>query len=341
MARSSLAVLLFASLPTSAMAQLAPEHAVLKELAGNWIVTSTSGTGGAAAAAKGSEQTETSELICGGLWLETVTRAGDSELVWLTGFDPSQKQFVRVRVGPSVLAAVEVGEWNALERTITWRGRDGLAKRVGVQLVVKLQKDAASERMSIVAANGSETVMGERTFARAKPDAAPAKPKASQPAPPTSHHELLARLVGDWDCAISATMPDVKAPMRSRGRMREDLVGDGWWLRSTFRSEIDGAKIEGRGLTGFNLKQKCYVRYWVDSGSAVLATSTCALDESGKKLVGSGTLEMAGRQVESSEEWELGDDLRHCKQRLSVEGKDAGTFENVMTRRPEPKQPPK
>ena len=98
--------------------------------------------------------------------------------------------------------------------------------------------------MSIVAANGSETVMGERAFARAKPDAAPAKPKASQPAPPTSHHELLARLVGDWDCAISATKPDVKAPMRSRGRMREDLGGAGWWLRSTFRSEIDGARIE-------------------------------------------------------------------------------------------------
>lgn len=125
--------------------------------------------------------------------------------------------------------------------------------------------------------------------------------------------------------------------MRSTGRMRGDLVGDGWWLRSTFRSEIGGTKIEGRGLTGFDVKKKCYVRYWVDSGSAVLGTSTCTLDESGKKLVGSGTLELAGRQVEASEEWELGEDLRHCTQRLSAEGKDAGTFENVMTRRPVPK----
>jgi hypothetical protein len=67
----------------------------------------------------------------------------------------------------------------------------------------------------------------------------------------------------------------------------------------------------------------------------VLAISTCTLDETGKKLVGTGTMQMPDGEVTVAEEVELGTDQRHVTQRLkSADGKDAGTLEMVMTRRP-------
>ncbi|HEX5053404.1 MAG TPA: DUF1579 family protein [Planctomycetota bacterium] len=178
---------------------LAPEHALLQQLAGTWKVTATGPT--TAAGKPGpSEQLETSDLVCAGFWLESVTRAGNSEMFWWTGFD---------------------------------------------------------------------------------------------------------------------------------------VVGDGCWLHSTFESEFGGSRIEGRGLMGFDARQKRYVRYWIDSGTPLLAISSSALDETGRKLVGTGTTQMSGGEVTIAEQIELGSEQRHVTQRLSTsDGKDAGTFEMVLTRRP-------
>ena len=66
----------------------------------------------------------------------------------------------------------------------------------------------------------------------------------------------------------------------------------------------------------------------------MLAISTSSIDETGKKLVGTGATQMPGGEVTIAEEVELGADQRHVVQRLtSADGKDAGTFEMVMTRR--------
>jgi len=259
-------------------------------------------------------------------------------MFWLTGFDPEQHCFVRLRVAGRAEPVIEDGEFDAEHRTITWRGRSALAKRLGMQDVVTLRAgEARVDRTFSVAGGGQDKPFIERVFARAKADDR-AVPKRDQPKAPTPEHELLALLAGDWQCAVTATMPGMEKPVRSMGRMREEVVGDGCWLRSSFLSEFGGSKIEGRGLMGYDKKQMRYVRFWVDSGSPVLAVSSSEIDETGKKLVGTGTTQMPGGEVTIAEEVELGIDQRHVVQRLRTsDGKDAGTFEMVMTRRPPPK----
>jgi len=330
-----LAVFAFA-LATRLAAQqppLASEHAVLKFLEGNWTVPVTSMTAAGGQAA--SEQNESSALVCGDLWLETVTRAGNNEMLWLTGFDPAQKKFVRVRSAGRAAAVLELGEWDTTKRTITWR--NPAAKNLPLRTVVTLREgEPPAEVVLLDAGNGSERTLNERKYARAKGGAV-AQPKEPPAKEPTPAHELFVRLAGEWDLALTATMPGLEKPIRGTGRIREELVSDGWWLRSSMQAEIGPDRIEGRGLMGFDPRQKCYVRYWVDSGSGTFAISTCKLDESGKKLTGSGTL-MLGGEVTSEDEAEIGDDLRHTTQRLkAADGKDAGTFETVLTRRPAPK----
>ncbi|HEX6812457.1 MAG TPA: DUF1579 family protein [Planctomycetota bacterium] len=315
----------------AAQTPLAPEHAMLKEMAGNWSVTSSLAT---ALGASASPQLETSELVCGGLWLESVTRAGNSEMFWLTGFDPTQKRFVRLRVAGREDPVLEDGEFDAAQRTITWRGQSDVAKRLGYRVVVALPTDAPRVERTFARASAKDHPMAERVFHRAK-EGERALPKREQPKAPLPEHELFAQLAGEWECALTTTIPGFDKAMRSTGRMREEVVGDGCWLRSSFEGDFSGSKIEGRGLMGFDQKQKRYVRYWVDSGSAVFAISTSALDEGGKKMIGSGVTQMPGGEVTIAEEVELGADLRRVVQRLRTsEGKDGGTFEMVMTRRP-------
>jgi hypothetical protein len=311
---------------------LAPEYALLKEMAGNWSVTTTGPTTNQRA--RVSTQLESSELVCGGLWLESLTRAGDNEMYWLTGFDPGKRCFVRLRVAGSAEAVLEDGEFDASQRTITFHGRSAMAKRTRKPYVVTL---AATGRVDRAYGLGGEKPFMELVFARAKAGER-AVPKEKLAKAPTPEHELLAQLAGEWDCALTATMPGLDKPMRSEGSLREEVVGDGYWLRSSFESEFGGSRIEGRGLMGFDQKEKRYVRYWVDNGSPVLAVSTSVLDDTGKKLIGTGTTQMPGGEVTVAEEAELGADQRRVVQRLSTsDGKDAGTFEMVLTRRPPPK----
>ena len=315
---------------------LAPEHVVLKLLEGDWTVAVT--RNGAPAGQAASEQNESSVLVCGGLWLETVTRQGNSEMLGLTGFDPAQKKFVRVSsVSPAGHAAAvpELGEWDAAKRTITWR--NPAWKNLGLRTVVTVREgEPPTEVVLLDTGNGSERTMNERKYARAKAGAV-AQPKEPPAKAPTPAHELFVRLAGELDLALTATIPGLEKPIRGTGRMREELVSDGWWLRSSLQAEVGTDKVEGRGLMGFDAERKCYVRFWVDSGSGSFAISTCKLDESGKKLTGSGTLMMGG-EVTSEDEAEIGDDLRRATQRLkTADGKDAGTFVTVLTRRPAPK----
>ncbi|MFY9344935.1 MAG: DUF1579 family protein [Planctomycetota bacterium] len=309
---------------------VAPERALLQEMAGTWKVTS-SGMATAAAKAVASEQLEVAELVCGGLWLQSVTYAGNNEMHWLTGCDPARHSFVRVRVSGTLEAVVEDGEFDAVQRTITWRGRSATARKLGLLTVLALpQGEPPTERLFRGAPAGKP--LTERVFERTKaevPAVAPGRPTIAP------EHELLTSLAGEWQCAITATMPGMAKPMRSTGRMCDSVLTDGCWLRSVFESEFGGSRIEGRGLMGFDKQQRRYVRFWVDSGSPVLAISTCTLDEAGKKLVGTGTLQMPDGEVTVAEEVELGIDQRRVIQRLqSADGKDAGTFEMVLTRRP-------
>lgn len=311
----------------------APERALLKDLAGTWKVTATGPTT-AAGKARPSEQLETSELICAGSWLESVTCAGKSEMIWWTGFDPAANSFVRLRVAGRAEPVIEDGTFDAEHRTITWQGRSVVAKRLGMQDVVTLRAGEPRVDRTNLVAGGQDKPFLERVFSPAAAGQR-ATPKSRQPQAPTPDHELLAQLAGDWDCAITATMPGMEKPARSRGRMREQVVGDGCWLHSSFEGELNGSRIEGRGLMGFDSKQKRYVCYWVDNGSPALAISTSALDETGKKLIGAGTTPMPSGEVTIAEEIELDTDLRHLMRHMSTsDGKDAGTFEMVMTRRP-------
>jgi hypothetical protein len=79
---------------------------------------------------------------------------------------------------------------------------------------------------------------------------------------PGPEHEILKKLVGNWDLTMKF------GGAESKGKVTYKMVLDGMWLESTLESDIFGMKFYGKGLDSYDAKKKKYVSTWFDSMSA-------------------------------------------------------------------------
>lgn len=94
---------------------------------------------------------------------------------------------------------------------------------------------------------------------------------------PTPHHLALKAQEGTWDAVVKMYMEPGKPPAISKGVEVNTVVLGGFWLESTFKSEMGGMPFEGRGLFGFDSAAGKHVGTWVDSMSTgqAITTGTC------------------------------------------------------------------
>lgn len=92
---------------------------------------------------------------------------------------------------------------------------------------------------------------------------------SAQEAPkPGPEHDVLKKMVGDWDLTMKF------GGMESKGRVTYTMEVGGLWLVSNLESERFGTKFQGKGLDSYDPTRKKYVGVWVDS----MATSPMFLE---------------------------------------------------------------
>jgi hypothetical protein len=102
--------------------------------------------------------------------------------------------------------------------------------------------------------------------------------RAQDVAKPGPEHEILKKLVGDWDLTLKT------GEIESKGTSTYKMDLGGLWLASTVESEIAGQKFTGRGFDTFDATKKKYVGLWLDSMSTSPMIMEGAYDSGTKTL---------------------------------------------------------
>lgn len=293
--------------PADAAAQMpnpkAPEHDVLKSLAGDWDFTfKSAGMPGVPNMDKPMESvgTEHAELICNGLWLKSVvnsTMMGQPfQGVWLGGYDKFNKKYVSVWIdsmGPE--SCVADGTWDAKTRTFAWKGKSSQGEHRST-LVFK-DNDNSVETCWMTPPGGKEIQCMEITRKRATRPAPAIAANAAMKAPSAEMEPLFAS-IGNWNATVKMAAANGHPASEDKATDKATPVCGGNWIWCDFNGTIMGGPFEGHGIDGYDAAEKKYVSYWIDTMSCVLmrtsgthdaAKKTCtldgtSLDEQGKPM---------------------------------------------------------
>ncbi len=110
-------------------------------------------------------------------------------------------------------------------------------------------------------------------------------PALAQESPkPGPEHEVLKKMVGNWDTTMKM------GGMDSKGTTTYKMDLGGLWLTSEMKSELFGEKYTGRGFDTYDAGKKKYVMVWIDSMStgALLMEGTYNTDKKTLTLAGDG-----------------------------------------------------
>lgn len=88
---------------------------------------------------------------------------------------------------------------------------------------------------------------------------------------PGSEHELLAGMVGRWNCEVRHRTAPGATEHVSTGVSEFESIMDGRYIAQHYKGDIEGMPFEGGGLWGYDRMKKKYVSMWVDSMSTAIA----------------------------------------------------------------------
>jgi hypothetical protein len=109
--------------------------------------------------------------------------------------------------------------------------------------------------------------------------AAVAAPTVNAQGPkPGPEHEILQKMVGNWDLTMKI------GGMESKGKVTYKMVLGGMWLESSLEGEIFGQKFYGKGFDSYDAGKKKYVSTWFDSMSASPMVMEGTYDKTKKSL---------------------------------------------------------
>lgn len=83
--------------------------------------------------------------------------------------------------------------------------------------------------------------------------------RGQQPATPGPEHEVLKKLVGNWETTMKA------GGMEFKGSTTYKMDLGGLWLSGAMESDLGGQKFSGRSLDTYDAGKKKYIGIWVDS----------------------------------------------------------------------------
>jgi hypothetical protein len=105
--------------------------------------------------------------------------------------------------------------------------------------------------------------------------------KQLQPGP---QHELLKALAGQFDGDYEVFTAPEAAAQRSKGRITNELVYGGRFLRGRFDGVMLGKPFTGENLIGYDNFKKHYVGTWVNDGGTSIVFAEGDADAAGKVI---------------------------------------------------------
>jgi hypothetical protein len=309
-----------------------PEHAVLKQLAGEWDThVKHYGQGGDAHESAGTE----SARMIGEYWLLTqIEGSFDGQSFsgrGLIGFDPEKQKYIGLwmdSMTPSI--STSEGTYDKKTKTFTWAGDmpspDGDKVRFRNVGVLK-DANTKLESMYVPTPDGKEALAMEITYTRRKTAAVAVDPKHAAVKAATPEIEKIQNSVGTWNASVAMSMPGAP-PMTSSGKQVDVLTCGGRWIETSFTGEFGGIPFVGHGFSGFDPDENKYVSFWIDSMTPVLGISKGNFDKAGNLTLTTKRPGMDGNPVETTETtvWK-GNDSRTLEMvSVGKDGSDAGTM---------------
>jgi hypothetical protein len=106
--------------------------------------------------------------------------------------------------------------------------------------------------------------------------------RAQEPARPGPEHEILKKMVGNWDMTMKL------GGMESKGTVTYAMELGGLWLVGNVERDAGGEKFSGRGFDTFDAAKKKYVAVWADSMSTRPTTMEGTYDAATKTTTMTG-----------------------------------------------------
>lgn len=152
---------------------------------------------------------------------------------------------------------------------------------------------------------------------------------------PGEHHEVLGRMVGEWEVVVRMYDEPGAEPETTRGTSVTRWVMDGRFVEEELETDFMGAPFHGRGLTGYNNVTGAYEATWIDNVSTRIGRYEGTMDDEGRLVFFSEVVSpVTGERVESRAVAEfLSDDEMVFRSYEDRESGEVLTMELVYTRR--------
>lgn len=127
---------------------------------------------------------------------------------------------------------------------------------------------------------------------------------------PGEMHKLLASADGEWSADISMWMDPQGQPMKSKGSMTNKMIFDGKYQEGTYKGDMMGRPMEGKGITGYDNAKKQFESTWVDNMGTGIMKMTGTYDPSTKTItfMGNQVDPMTGKEMKVRETLKMVDD---------------------------------
>jgi hypothetical protein len=106
-------------------------------------------------------------------------------------------------------------------------------------------------------------------------------------AAPGPMHDKLKSLEGHWKASVKGFMPE----SQNEGEADFRMVLGGRYLVEDFKGTYNNAPYNGQGLFGYDNMHKKFFMTWIDDMSTAMMTGTGGVDEAGKAITCTGTID--------------------------------------------------
>jgi hypothetical protein len=126
---------------------------------------------------------------------------------------------------------------------------------------------------------------------------------------PGEMHKLLAQSDGEWTADISMWMDPNGQPTKSKGSMTNKMIMGGRYQEGSYKGDMMGQPMEGRGITGYDNAKKQFESTWIDNMGTGVMKMTGTYDPSTKTITFTGNQvdPMSGKEMKVRETLELVD----------------------------------
>lgn len=153
---------------------------------------------------------------------------------------------------------------------------------------------------------------------------------------PGENHQVLARMVGEWDIVSKIWMDPSAPPMESKASATYTMIMGGRYLDQDFKGNLMGMPVLGRGLTGYDNTRGVFMGTWFDNTgtSITYGEGTFEKEKNILHIKGNMTDAMMGNSTPYRYTMELKDENSMVFTMFTtMKGEELKSFEMVYTRK--------